>query len=890
MKKFLLCAVAVLMMGTANAQISSKKEAGKPMSKTTITAAQTRQSFQISEAKNVAAMNVDRNFGKQRVLANAKANKKAMVQNDVPMLQIPAEGLKKVNRVSPKAIAKASAKAAPAALKEAYKGTCMKYSSGSWATVTEWDVTPGTVTYDGYSFDCIYDVFPANDLFNGKIDFVYFAEGNTLVMPVVDCYEYDETQDIFYMDYTDFKNGGDGSIVLEVAEDGTLSVPAANANHVFGWFLCTYDESYKPVSVAGAFRQYAGFEFAAVGGDEDPFVSEAKYTGKGKDYSTSASAEWTMELGKTEGVDVVRNIAPSLFNGPMDVVATVEGNLIKVAPQKIAENEYQGTIDYVYLSSYASADGVITITRDPATGYLTLPEGEGVVIGGFSTDEFDPEFGETYTGYYQITKDVTYFAEGQDIPNPAPEVYADALYDGMLYADLSVSGYNYNNNLAMVPAYADVTFKNYTADENTGFEWTAETAVAEGETPKDLSTTNTDLVISTDPDETYTGISLVGYNGKEASDPYKVGWNSEKEACYVYAGRTIDSFDMSDGTYATISANNVDNGLKFYTNWATPDKASNNMSKIYIAGFKPVAPLYIEGLTLPVVGFAQAAGEEFTLTAQICKASRSASGKLNVGEVIAQCDATIEDVDDQYAATSGLTAINFSNFYVYDEDGMTEDIDHLFLDEEFCIVLDGWNNGSFSAVIGSEENPSGLGLQPTYFEMDGAPGSMYAYGSWRTHLLCGYLGAAYGFLQTKDDTNVTIPEEGGSATISIHPMLCSVAEDGTTRSTRLFVDGELPEWLSAEFKNENYEENFTFDLVLSAEALAGAEGREASFRVYQEGAYLDITVKQGSATGISTVVNRVASKGGQTYNLAGQKVNRGAKGIIVVNGAKMFNK
>lgn len=888
MKKFLLLAVSVLMMATANAQVSSLKDAGKPVSKTTISAPQTRESFKAVEAKNVAAVNVNRNLGQKRTFA--KAQTMTQVQTGLPMLQVPATGFQKVNNKAGMGLANAPKNAAPAALKAAYKGNCNIYDfdAKGWNKATEWDVTPGTVTYETNTYDCIYDVFPANDLFNEPAEFLYYAEGNNLIIPVEAMGQYNETTLIYYMDYTSFSKGGDGSIVLELASDGTLSIPAANATHVFGWFAATFNPStYAPVSLLGAFSQYAGFEFTVAGGGDDNFVSEAKYTGKGKNYSSSSAVEWTMEMGNIEGTPVIRNIAPSLFsNGPMDVVATVAGNIIKIAPQKIAENEYDGEMDYIYLSSYASADGTITITKDPATGYLTLPEGEGVVIGGFSTDKFDPEYGDTYTGYYQITTDVKFFAEGQPIPNPAPEVYADALYDGMLYAGMGASGYHYQNNLALVPAYADVTFKNYTTDENTGFKWTAETSVDEGETPKDLSTTEKNLVISTDPTETYTGISLVGYNNAEVSDPYKVGWNGENEACYIYASGTADSYEFTDGSLATITANNPDNGIKFYTNWATPDMASNEMTKIYIAGFKPVAPLYITGLTFPVVNFTDLG--DFNLTAQICKASRSSNGKLNIGEVIAQCDANSYNVVDEYAETSGLTAINFNSFYVFDEDSMTEDIDHLFLDEEFCIVLDGWNNGTFTAVLGSEENPHALALQPTYFEMAGAPGSMYAYGSWRTHIFCGYEGAAYGYLKTDDNTDVTIAPEGGSATISIKPMLCSVEDD--VRTTRLFLDEEVPEWISLDIANEKYDNEFGFDLVITADAIEEGEGREASFRVFQEGAYLDITVKQGASTGIKTVVKQVASKGGKTFNIAGQEVDRNAKGIVICDGMKLLQK
>lgn len=158
----------------------------------------------------------------------------------------------------------------------------------------------------------------------------------------------------------------------------------------------------------------------------------------------------------------------------------------------------------------------------------------------------------------------------------------------------------------------------------------------------------------------------------------------------------------------------------------------------------------------------------------------------------------------------------------------------------------------------------------------------------------GFVEGTYGYLHTTDNTSVTIPAEGGQAAIHIVPMLYSVDGDTGEPKTRLFLDevegNEVPSWLTVGFANEVYTENeSSFDLVFQAEA--STEARSCTLVFMQEGAKLEVTVSQaaGSGSGISTVVTKIDNNA-PAYNVAGQRVNKNFKGLVVKDGRKFMNK
>ena len=167
-------------------------------------------------------------------------------------------------------------------------------------------------------------------------------------------------------------------------------------------------------------------------------------------------------------------------------------------------------------------------------------------------------------------------------------------------------------------------------------------------------------------------------------------------------------------------------------------------------------------------------------------------------------------------------------------------------------------------------------------------------------MFVGFLNASYGSLRTADDTNVTLPGEGGQAAIHVEPMLCTSDDNGDpTTSIWLDYDSDDPDelgWITVGIANEVYSDTeFSFDLVFEADALpSGVTSRTAHFVFVQTGAKLEVDVTQtgsgsGGGDGISTVVTKIDNNA-PAYNAAGQRVNKNFKGLVVKDGRKFMNK
>ena len=286
-----------------------------------------------------------------------------------------------------------------------------------------------------------------------------------------------------------------------------------------------------------------------------------------------------------------------------------------------------------------------------------------------------------------------------------------------------------------------------------------------------------------------------------------------------------------------------------------------------------------------------------------------------MGDIIAEGDATSENVNAEYDA--GLTAVEFTELYVEDEFGMSETVDYLFIEDEFVIAIEGWDNGTFSGVLGSQDIDVSK-VPSTYFTQTGEEeGRLHYYTSWFPQLFIGLIDATYGYLYTEDDTDLLFAKDGGSSSIHVDPMYYNKDEETEepTYSLELesiIVDGdeaeELPEWLTVEVANEDYttatatdEEGeeyeyfvngIDYDLVFNVEALPeGIENRSCKIVFFQTGARLTVTVTQDiDPDGIHTVVEKTPVKNSRAYNVAGQQVGKNYKGIVVKNGKKALVK
>ena len=79
---------------------------------------------------------------------------------------------------------------------------------------------------------------------------------------------------------------------------------------------------------------------------------------------------------------------------------------------------------------------------------------------------------------------------------------------------------------------------------------------------------------------------------------------------------------------------------------------------------------------------------------------------------------------------------------------------------------------------------------------------------------------------------------------------------------------------------EKYYGTYTFDVKAGSTYKVWCDGSKLGFYGFE--------LKEGSSTGINTV--KSASENGVRYNLSGQKVAEGYKGVVIMNGRKMIQK
>lgn len=104
---------------------------------------------------------------------------------------------------------------------------------------------------------------------------------------------------------------------------------------------------------------------------------------------------------------------------------------------------------------------------------------------------------------------------------------------------------------------------------------------------------------------------------------------------------------------------------------------------------------------------------------------------------------------------------------------------------------------------------------------------------------------------------------------------------------------DLPSWIKLQLKEDTGSEmGFATIVQLDVEALpAGVDSREATIRFAYPGAYLDYHLTQHLATGVTVVeASEAGGDDAPVYNMMGQRVHAGAKGLLIKNGKKVLVK
>ena len=565
---------------------------------------------------------------------------------------------------------------------------------------------------------------------------------------------------------------------------------------------------------------------------------QQSYQGYGSNYQTKETTFWTMYSATAEdGTALLVDVIPvpdgwKEYFDYIPVEYTLNGNQITIDPQKIATGQSDdGTSYYYYIHSWASDDGKIVLTLND-DGSLTTIEDEDIAYSEFTEDNFDLSNDGPYNGLVLDIEKVKYYLEGET-PTPNAGYEPEAIF----LHPICVDGSYYSNLL--VPACTDVTLINR-SDMGDAYEWSLQQVEYNSATRNmdpvgdPITSTDKDFTFNTKRDN-FSPAELVTSLAGKSSDVFT--WNPNT---WYAGGSESDWMESEDDDNPTMTKANVNGNL-------TVLNPSGVHSMILYQG-KPSNAIYFTGVNLLIYQMKQTNKlKPVELYCKIYKAQRENNGRFTMGDLVAQADLS----DIEYASwweDNDVARLRWDNFYVEDELGLTEDVDFLNIDYEFAVVIEGWDNGTFTGRPMAMVSVAPTGLSSTYAIVSGAEEYTGAGWSFTGNVVLGFTGATYGYFYTEDETNINLPEEGGSAALKVEPYFCANDEEGNpTTALWLADDYELPEWLSIGITRESYtSDDWSFDLSVIAEPLPEGETyRTETVEFYQWGAKLTLVVTQG---------------------------------------------
>ena len=648
------------------------------------------------------------------------------------------------------------------------------------------------------------------------------------------------------------------------------------------------------------------------------------YKANGRNYSTNTSDVWTMSTGTMAEseepcfVDMLPYLTIFGDQGSVAVPYTVDGDKVVVKPTCVGEGEDEQGKYYILLFSAVDEDGCIRLTLSE-DGKLAASSDDVFVYGAWDQPEYKYEEDDNgkfelvgYQGYFSMYTGVQYLTD-DEIPVPTVRYEPASTY---YHIGSSSSGYGYIANYAVVPPYANIDYLNLSDDPYKlidTWSWNMNQLDYNSTTKlydvaEELTADTRDFSVYIKP-ETYSPAQLSASYSGETTEPFAWGlprdYNGSTYDAQIFPAELTNSLTFSDGTEATLTrANTKDFGYYYSVSYCTADRASRDYTISTLISYqgKPAAPLYIRGVHLGVYDLE--ANEDFNLKCKIQQMTFDENGRVVLGDVLAESEITYEDLGNIEDGS-----FDWRNFYVEDEWGMTEKIDYLFVEDEFAIVIEGWDNGTFqcySLIDGCEFG----NVSNTYFIQTGDENkSIYHYTGNYQHLDLGIYGG-WGYLHTDDNTELVFGKDGGTATIHIDPMFYSTDEETEEPTYSLSIESittdeeeaeEIPEWINIEIANEDYstddEGNFVngidYDMVVTTTALPeDLKSRAAQIVFMQTGAKLTVTVTQDADydDAITTVVAEPVVKNSRAYNLAGQSIGKTFKGVVVKDGKKVLVK
>ena len=326
---------------------------------------------------------------------------------------------------------------------------------------------------------------------------------------------------------------------------------------------------------------------------------------------------------------------------------------------------------------------------------------------------------------------------------------------------------------------------------------------------------------------------------------------------------------------------------------------------------KPVAPLWVEDVFLPIISKSSKPLPNGTeLTMLITNVETDAQGKKKPGsETIAELKCTSADIEvnDPITDANGKSYNKFAAVFTHEGKGF-------LIDKEFAVIVRGFDQP------GVDMGLSGAGI-PYYNKVlspalcliktkDGKNKAANIYADNNIALSVTFSAKfdyANGYVDAGIETSynyglVLMNNEGTEGQTTCTQGL--VFPGAVAQLNGMWYDDNKKEeytlsgidsWIkSYTIDEESYREYGLTVIKFTCDPLpSNVAGRKCDILIHGKGVVSDkpITVVQGDVTAaINNVHSSNTIKEGPNYNIAGQRVGKDYKGIIIKNGKKQFNK
>ena len=615
-------------------------------------------------------------------------------------------------------------------------------------------------------------------------------------------------------------------------------------------------------------------DFSSILKSESAHPLEGIYDASGYNLFDEEIVEWLV-LVEQDAVDEKKfwftNLIEDAFTEK--VYGTLSGNKMSIPADQLAiiHGSFANAGWAGYLVSMKGTSGSfvnpVEASVNISTGLLTFTTGFAVYI--WDDDEDDA------VGYYDAIGDnpAVVFTNQNGGTGEESEFAPESLYlqpVGTLYNGMSSEGYSYDGiaTYAHAPAYSTWTFKNITetvSEEQTNIWDYIEYISATEEIPNSSAATDLVMVVTNGAyimPELHTCI-------REDCTSYIHGASYNNPVAYIYSGGGTIWTNSGTIPFGLTNAN-PDYRYGFYTNgdgylYGTGNSALRGLISYY--QMDPNRLIYFEGISVMFGALTGPADTELRL--EIVKASKSGTGGLVLGDLIAVATTTIGDA--QYYSTSG--AIVFDEFFALDEFGFEAPLDYLEIEGSFALILTGYNDvpGVVLGVISEiDKRPD----TERYDYLLGTDGKIYTWNN-AYHTMSFILEEAYYTYLVSETTEIAASEAGGNYAVKLVPYFNGA-----------WVENELPDWIDVTFEDNFVQGDWHTMATIAVENSPTTRSFDIEFATW--GARHIITVSQGftdlpalKAASDAKVVKRNDSfdlnyspdyTGVSVYNLAGQKV------------------